>query len=197
MQNKGNKKVTGIHFFNCFVALLWLHLGERRYDMPREIQFQEDEPDLPIKIHAGSYAPDGWTYCEGQLLNMGNFSDLYNALGCRFGGDGVSLFAIPDFRDVEKKYGGVRFIISMNGTMDDTDYISGIKPFDGPVALQGWFFCEGQFIGMEYSNLYSLIGTTYGGDGKTNFALPDLRKIGRDLACKYCICYKGVYPGRN
>jgi microcystin-dependent protein len=43
-------------------------------------------------------------------------------------------------------------------------------------APNGWAFCEGQFLPIsEYTALFSLLGTTYGGDGTTNFALPDLR----------------------
>jgi microcystin-dependent protein len=165
--------------------------------MPSEIQVQEDEPILPIKLHAGSYPPMDYAYCEGQVLDIGNYPDLYNVIGNVYGGDGVTTFAIPDLRQDEKDYNGVRFIISLSGTSDDMDFISAIAAFNGADAPQGWFFCEGQLIGLEYSNLFSLIGTLYGGDGKTNFGLPDLRNIGREMDYKYCICYQGVYPGRN
>lgn len=43
-------------------------------------------------------------------------------------------------------------------------------------APQGWAFCDGRLLPIQqYQALYSLIGITYGGDGKTTFALPDLR----------------------
>ncbi len=43
-------------------------------------------------------------------------------------------------------------------------------------APMGWAFCNGALLPIsQYTALYSLIGTTYGGDGQTNFALPDLR----------------------
>lgn len=43
-------------------------------------------------------------------------------------------------------------------------------------APNGWFLCDGTLISIsEYQTLYSLIGTTYGGNGVTTFALPDLR----------------------
>jgi len=46
----------------------------------------------------------------------------------------------------------------------------------GNVAPDGWAFCNGQLLPItENYALYSLIGTTYGGDGQTTFALPDLR----------------------
>ncbi len=43
-------------------------------------------------------------------------------------------------------------------------------------APRGWAFCDGQILPINQNqSLYSLLGTTYGGDGRTNFALPDLR----------------------
>lgn len=45
-----------------------------------------------------------------------------------------------------------------------------------PFAPQGWAFCNGQILPIQGNEaLFSLLGTTYGGDGRTNFALPDLR----------------------
>lgn len=43
-------------------------------------------------------------------------------------------------------------------------------------APRGWAFCDGQILPINQNqSLYSLLGTTYGGDGRTTFALPDLR----------------------
>jgi microcystin-dependent protein len=48
--------------------------------------------------------------------------------------------------------------------------------FGGNFAPAGWMFCEGQLLPIaDYSTLFNLIGTTFGGDGQTTFALPDLR----------------------
>jgi microcystin-dependent protein len=48
--------------------------------------------------------------------------------------------------------------------------------FAGNFAPVGWMFCEGQLLPIsENETLFQLIGTTYGGDGESTFALPDLR----------------------
>lgn len=48
--------------------------------------------------------------------------------------------------------------------------------FSGNFAPAGWMFCEGQLLPIsEYETLFNLIGTTYGGDGQSTFALPDLQ----------------------
>lgn len=55
-------------------------------------------------------------------------------------------------------------------------YIGEIRMFGGNFAPAGWMFCEGQLLSIwENETLFQLIGTTYGGDGETTFALPDLR----------------------
>ncbi len=55
-------------------------------------------------------------------------------------------------------------------------YLGEIRLFAGNYAPMGWAFCNGQRLNIsQYEALYSLIGTTYGGDGQTTFALPDLR----------------------
>lgn len=55
-------------------------------------------------------------------------------------------------------------------------YIGEIRLFAGNFAPQGWMFCMGQLLPIEeYEVLFNLIGTTYGGDGESTFALPDLR----------------------
>ena len=55
-------------------------------------------------------------------------------------------------------------------------YIGEIRMFSGNYAPQGWALCNGQVLSIsENELLYALIGTTYGGDGRATFALPDLR----------------------
>ena len=55
-------------------------------------------------------------------------------------------------------------------------YVGEIRMFGGNFAPVGWMFCEGQLLPIsEYEILFQLIGTTYGGDGESTFALPDLR----------------------
>ena len=55
-------------------------------------------------------------------------------------------------------------------------YVGEIRMFAGNFAPAGWMFCEGQLLPIsEQETLFNLIGTTYGGDGQSTFALPDLR----------------------
>jgi microcystin-dependent protein len=55
-------------------------------------------------------------------------------------------------------------------------YVGEIRMFGGNFAPADWMFCEGQLLPIsENETLFNLIGTTYGGDGQSTFALPDLR----------------------
>lgn len=56
------------------------------------------------------------------------------------------------------------------------EFIGIIKLFAGNFAPQGWAFCNGQLLSISQNTaLFSILGTTYGGDGRTTFGLPDLR----------------------
>lgn len=55
-------------------------------------------------------------------------------------------------------------------------YVGEIRMFAGNFAPSGWAFCDGQLLAIsENETLFQLIGTTYGGDGESTFALPDLQ----------------------
>lgn len=81
---------------------------------------------------------------------------------------------------------GLHYVICTNGDYpsrsggalpdEGQDYMADIKTFGFGFAPRGWATCEGQLLPInQYQSLYSLLGTTYGGDGQTTFALPDLR----------------------
>lgn len=55
-------------------------------------------------------------------------------------------------------------------------YVGEIRMWGGTFAPVGWELCDGRFLPIsEYDMLFTLIGTTYGGDGQSTFAVPDLR----------------------
>lgn len=55
-------------------------------------------------------------------------------------------------------------------------FVGEIRMFAGNFAPRGWAFCDGQLLAVSQNDaLFSLLGTIYGGDGRTTFGLPDLR----------------------
>ena len=62
-------------------------------------------------------------------------------------------------------------------------FVAEIRIFPFNFAPNGWAFCDGQLLPISQNTaLFSLLGTTYGGDGKTNFALPDLQGSAADAS---------------
>jgi len=58
----------------------------------------------------------------------------------------------------------------------DEPFIGEMRWFAGNFAPRGWAFCQGQLLAISQNDaLFAILGTIYGGDGRTTFALPDLR----------------------
>ena len=68
--------------------------------------------------------------------------------------------------------------------------------FAGNFAPVGYAMCQGQLLPIsENAALFSILGTTYGGDGLTNFALPKLS--GPTGGTNYIISLRGIFPSRD
>lgn len=86
-------------------------------------------------------------------------------------------------------------------------YIGTIELFAFPYTINGWFPCDGRLLPIsQFQALFAVIGTQYGGNGTTNFALPDLRRSTPDnpdhkpdftLKMQYYICWQGIFPSRE
>jgi len=76
-------------------------------------------------------------------------------------------------------------------------FLGEIRLFPYNFAPRGWAFCNGQVLSIaQHTALFSLLGTTYGGDGRTTFALPWLRSA-EGVTLNYCIAMQGIYPARD
>lgn len=77
-------------------------------------------------------------------------------------------------------------------------FLAQVMMFAGNFAPRGWAKCEGQLLPIDQNqSLFSLLGTTFGGDGRTTFALPDLREQSTAQGVLFLIALQGVYPSRN
>ena len=75
-----------------------------------------------------------------------------------------------------------------------------IELFPYDFAPMYWMTCEGQTLSIsQYQSLFTLLGTTFGGNGTTTFCLPDLRQAlpMQSMGMQYCIAIQGVYPSRS
>ncbi len=65
-----------------------------------------------IRMFAGTFAPNGFAFCNGQLLSISTNSALFSLLGTSYGGNGITTFALPDLRSAAP----VHFGTTANGT---------------------------------------------------------------------------------
>ena len=68
-----------------------------------------------IALFAGNYAPPGFAFCEGQVLQIKDNMILFSVLGSTYGGDGRLTFALPNLKEAEKSLNGARYIIAIDG----------------------------------------------------------------------------------
>jgi len=235
-----------------------------------------------IRLFAGNFAPQGWAFCDGQLLNIDTNPELFSLIGTTYGGNGTTTFALPRLNgrvvigtgqgpglsnyvagqtggsanitftqanlpshshsfsppgtsepgnsdspagtiaamanhpiyhtsanssmaagglnvDVEpaggnqpqnnmQPYTAINYIIAVEGAFQIAadPYLGEIKLIAGSQIPSGWVAANGQLLTIiHHSALFDLLGTTHGGNGRSNFALPDLRgrvPIGRGQA---------------
>ena len=81
-----------------------------------------------VKLFAGNFAPRGWLVCNGQLLQIQQYSAVYAILGTQFGGDGITTFGLPNLQ------GAVPVGV---GTLNGTTYAAGDKGGNTSVTLFG------------------------------------------------------------
>ena len=81
-----------------------------------------------------------------------------------------------------------------------TPFIGEVDTFAFNFCPNGWSTLNGQLLPISlYTPLFSLLGTTYGGDGKTTFALPTAKPIftATGAVLLQCIALQGIFPSRN
>lgn len=105
-----------------------------------------------------SCIPDGWLFCDGDVLNSSEYEDLYNAIGTRWGGDG-NTFRIPDLRG--------RFLrgLDKSGKVDrDAHLRSALYP-GGSFGNEVGSYQEDAFQGHRHENVGAYLGAAHQGYG--------------------------------
>lgn len=79
-----------------------------------------------------------------------------------------------------------------------TPFLGEVRAMPFGFVPNGWMACQGQELPIgQYTGLFSLLLTTYGGNGESTFALPTLAPLAADTGTlQYCLALQGVYPSR-
>ena len=124
------------------------------------------------------WAPEGWLPCQGQLVSVQAYSQLFAVIGKTFGGDGLATFGLPKFEQITTDGGW--FCMSAFGAppVGPRNALPAEATIFPSAPAAGWIEARGDLLKIaEHQALFSILGTTFGGDGKTTFAVPDMFQL--------------------
>lgn len=174
------------------------------------------EPFLAeIKMIGFTFAPRGWSLCDGQILPINQYQSLYSLLGTTYGGDGRTSFALPELRGrtpIHKgnasSSGGTNHALGQKSGQETHTLTVGEIPAHNHV-LQGSTAAATAFtpVGNVLAAVDATFGNAYGAaDNLVSMNAGALEAAGGSqahenmqpyLAVKFCIALQGLFPSRN
>jgi microcystin-dependent protein len=162
-----------------------------------------------IRLFAGNFAPQGWAFCDGQLLSIAQSEVLFNLIGTTYGGDGQTTFALPDLRGRvpvhQGNNGQSSYIIGQEGGMETVTLVPSQMPQHTHAMLASTSAASAthgpsEVLGSSAMNFYGT-GTpdmamdpnalTQVGGGQPHENMPPF------VALSYIVSMFGIYPSQN
>jgi microcystin-dependent protein len=166
-----------------------------------------------IRIFAFNFAPQGWQVCDGSLLQVTKYSQLFGILGTTYGGNGTANFAVPNLRDSAPVHfgkgpnlserhmgeiGGVTDVTLTMPQMPSHNHVMQADPNPGNVDKPSTEVSLARSGGgnayLTASNnpqpMSSAATNALGGGQSHTNQMPS-------LVLNFCIALDGTYPGRN
>ena len=163
-----------------------------------------------IRIFPFNFAPKGWAWCDGQLMQISQHTALFSLLGTTYGGDGKSTFALPDLQGRAPMHPGQGPGLSLH----DLGEISGsetVTLLESEIPAHSHTFRASQADALERMPGGQMIATgigigMYAAPGPTAQLSPAMlapagssqphNNMQPYLTFYYCIALQGVYPPR-
>ena len=166
-----------------------------------------------VRLFAGVFAPEGWFFCNGELISIEYYSAAYSVIGTTYGGDGVSMFAVPNLMGrlpvgtssqvmAGQAWGAEQASLN-NATMP-----SHTHPFMASSSEPAVNTASGAALASNartttppMPNIYAApsgnivatgVSTGAAGDGNAPFST-----VQPVLPLQYIVCLVGLYPSRN
>lgn len=167
-------------------------------EAPRK--FEKKDIIGTIKIFAGDAYPDGWLPCDGRLLNIRDYADLYTIIGTTYGGNGRTTFGLPDLRGRVPVGSGEGFNLSVReiGQVFGNEKIT-IKLENMPIKLTDVESREKRENSTEFidedEQVNRLVNSSMLGRRMKNLrdGYP-LENMQPSICLNYIICCIGIYP---
>ena len=187
----------------------------------KQASSETDAPCLVGEIRTTtdlSAAPTNWFPTDGRTLQVSEHPVLHALIGNSFGGDGETTFALPTieppdgltsqicylgtFPRQNLKRSRVPGAVGRGGAIPDAavignQYLAGLRLRAGDFPPVGTAVARGQLMSISQNTaIFSLLGTTFGGDGKSTFALPEITAPGSPNL-NWIFNLQGIYPMRD
>ena len=158
-----------------------------------------------IRIFAGSFAPNGWLYCDGQLLSIAENEVLFQLIGTTYGGDGETTFALPDLRGRAPVHQGNGQILAETGGAESTTLSTAQMPAHGhPLVGSATNATATSPAGGVLATMPEVATSAYGSDApRTTMAPQSVSTTGGSqphdnmqpfLAVGFIISLFGIFP---
>ncbi|MEY8743710.1 tail fiber protein [Bacillales bacterium AN1005] len=159
-----------------------------------------------VRIFPYTFSPDGWLKLDGSTYNALSYPQLNSVISDVFGSQDGQKFTLPGIsaplRNQPLHFAvAARSMGSQNGTDIRNNQNSAVLlgqtiPFLVPMRTN-WSVSDGRTLSLQnYQALFALVGWKFGGDGRSTFAIPDLRNNLYNFQY-YTVDISGIYPSRG
>ena len=168
------------------------------------------EPFLSeIRIFSFNFAPQGWAFCNGQQLPINQNSALFSLMGTTYGGDGISIFALPNLQGRVAVHQGNQYIMGeLGGEANHTLTTSEIPVHSHSLAVAGTAATTANPVGGVFAipGVNARLGLMYSTTGGSTAAADTIQPTGSSqphsnmqpyLALNFCIALQGIFPSQN
>lgn len=163
-------------------------------EIPRK--FEKRDIVGTIKIFAGDSYPEGWLPCDGRLLKIRDYADLYTIIGTTYGGNGRTTFALPDLRGRVPVGSGEGFNLSVReiGQIFGNEKVT-VKIENMPIKLTDDMKKEKSDPVIEEDQANRLVTSSVLGRKMKNLrdGYP-IENMQPSICLNYIICCLGIYP---
>ncbi|WP_426252360.1 InlB B-repeat-containing protein [Paenibacillus pabuli] len=147
-----------------------------------------------VRLFPYFFSPTGWLSADGRSVNTSVYSALYEMIGTTYGSDKPDEFKLPNLPEIN----GVHYAIFTDPTNQaekgtGNEFIGEIIPMLINLSTNNWILAEGTTLPTKDNQpLFSLLGTKFGGNGSTEFKVPNLNSSQSDLV--YYVANAGAFP---
>ena len=157
-------------------------------------------------MFAGNFAPAGWNFCDGSILQISENETLFQLIGTTYGGDGESTFAMPDMRGRIPVHLGSGFTLAEIGGAESVTLTTNQIPAHNHPMLASTSIANTPNPGNDLLGLSSQVNTFFVDPPNANMATNAISSVGGNqphdnmmpyLCINFIISLYGIFPSPN